>query len=393
MRYQRKIFRVVAFLLVFSVVFTPTAETGLALAAWLDPPVDAPGKNEVGVDDDEDVNRRLQKANVLFFLDTSHPMALEPRGRLPYVVGNTSTGAIDSQATYNAYGYNASGAIDLMKYFTFGVGTVPPVDSFLTARLKKWVHYGRDTDPRNNLGAGGGPTDINDPANQSRYYSPYNYEGHNLAATFVNQQDAYPGTGNTGLGYNFKTAVAGGHALPYMLVFKNPAYWRNGMPGFNPSNAAHQLELVPNDSRLYQTKLVMWRLLEDRMLFENIRFGLSTVYSIAFTARTGGSSTSETNKGFTSDMPSQGMSRTTPANHVVYKVNPYGANSTFINGAYWLNAAGTTWSNTGQSTEVQGGTWGIYGSSGAVTNRQRRSFLRVPIADYDKEWTTKGGAV
>ncbi|MDR1133571.1 MAG: hypothetical protein LBL05_05375, partial [Synergistaceae bacterium] len=385
MGYKGKIFRAIASLLVFLYVLSPAAETGLAFAAWLDPPIGAPGKDDVGVNDEDDVNRRIQKANVLFFLDTSHPMMFEPRGRLPYVVLDRF-GSIDSGATQTAYGYNAAGAAEMMRYATFGVGTVPPVDSFFTAKLRKWVNYGRDTDERNNLGATGGSADINAAENMYRYYSPYGQAGHNLQATFRNQQDAYSGTiDDSGLGYAFSdtAAIRNNRPLPYMLVFKNPAYWENGMPGFNPNNAAHREELVPNDSRLYQTKLVMWRLLADRILFENIRFGMSTVYTVAFTAQSA----------TTGNVPNAGTARNTPNNHVVYKVDPWGANATYPNGAYYITADGASSSNTGQTESVQGGTWGIYATTGANLNRQRRAFLRVPIAEYDKVWTTKGRAV
>jgi hypothetical protein len=352
----------------------------LALAAWLEPVVSAPGKDEVGVEDDENVNRRVQKANVLFFLDTSHPMMFEPRGRMPYVV-EFSEGVINSSATQSAYGYSAAEAIDMMKYATFGVGTVPPADSFYTSKLFKWVNYGRDTNSGNNLTT----LDLNTEENLNRYYSPYAQSGHNLQATFRNQTDAYHNEGPPGLGYSFNntSAIVNNRPLPYMLVFKNPAYWENGMPGFNPNNPAHRDELVPNDSRLYQTKLVMWRLLEDRMLFENIRFGLSTVYSAAFTSR----------RGLTNEIPSAGDPSTVTPSHIVYKVAPWGANGTYVNGAYYVNSNGITWSNTWMNPSQQGGTWGIYTEVGDVLNRQRRSFLRVPIAEYDKMWTTRGGAL
>jgi hypothetical protein len=376
--------RGLAALLAVAAAVASAAAGRLALAAWLDPPVEAPGKSEVGVDDDEDVNRKERRANVLFFLDTSHPMMFEPRGRVPYVV-QSSSGVIDSAKTKAQYGYTAVEAIDMMKYATFGVGTVPPADSFYTGRLQKWVNYGRDTDPSNNLVAVSGAVDLNSAQNMYRYYSPYAHDGHNLQATFRNQTDAYPGTDATGLGYAFgdTDAIKRNRPLPYMLVFKNPAYWERGMPGFNPGNPKHLEELVPNDSRLYQTKLVMWRLLEDRMLFENIRFGLSTVYSVAFTSR----------PGLTNEVPAPNQSRTVTANHIVYKVAPWGADGTYVNGAYYITSDGTTWSNSGQSKSQQGGTWGIYQANGAVLNRQRRSFLRVPIAAYDKIWITKGGAV
>jgi hypothetical protein len=375
---------VTAALLIFLSLAMIGASCGEALADLLSTPVAANLKADVGGDDDENVSVGARKANVLFFLDTSHPMMLEPRGRMPYVVLDW-WGDIDSSETERVYGYNLRQARDMMGYATFGVGTVPPVDSFFTAPLFRWVNYGRDTDDRNNLGYGGGSADVNAPENYYRYYAPYADAGHNLKSTFKNQDDAYPGDNrSSGLGYSFSSSAAinGNRPLPYMLVFKNPAYWEKGWPQPGPPPRD---ELMPNDSRLYQTKLVMWRLLEDRALFNNIRFGMCTVSSVAMVA--------QAESGFTANAPSSGNGRNMKASHVVYKVSPWGANSDFPRGTYYLTGDGNVYSNASSRAGQQGGTWGVYKESGAALNRQNRALLRVPIANYDKAWTTRGGGV
>ncbi|MDR3279563.1 MAG: hypothetical protein LBT23_03530 [Synergistaceae bacterium] len=331
-----------------------------ALAAWFDPPVPAPRKSEIALDDDDSVRRGAEKANVLFFLDTSHPMMIEPRGKMPYVVGD-AIGNINDAQTLAHFGYTRAEALDMMRYVTFGVGTVPPADSFYTAAVTNLNNYGRDTNTANNLVG-----DIDNPDNRFRYYSPYEHAGHNLSDTFRNQD------------HSFRDAVAGGAALPYMLVFKNPAHWRHGLTTFTAD------DLVPNDSRMYQLKLVMWRLLEDRLLFENIRFGMSTVYTCAFTAGYGT---------FTSSTPENTLARTA-INHMVYKINPWGRDSTgtgtFPQGSYYVlnDAINTVYSGRMDLAHgMQGGTWGV--TSAGDPNYQRRAFLRVPIADYNTTWTTK----
>ncbi|MDR1515934.1 MAG: hypothetical protein LBS45_09575 [Synergistaceae bacterium] len=73
----------------------------------------------------------------------------------------------------------------------------------------------------------------------------------------------------------YKEHTATKRAYPYALVYKNPAWWASGPP---EGTTVEPIDLVPNDSRMYQTKLVLWRLLSDRDLFENIRFGMATTF-------------------------------------------------------------------------------------------------------------------
>jgi hypothetical protein len=72
--------------------------------------------------------------------------------------------------------------------------------------------------------------------------------------------------------YNYKSNTNSSGAFPYAMVFKNPAHWRT------PPSSFTDADLVPNDSRMYQTKLVLWRLLQNRDLFKNMRIGLASTF-------------------------------------------------------------------------------------------------------------------
>jgi hypothetical protein len=72
--------------------------------------------------------------------------------------------------------------------------------------------------------------------------------------------------------YNYLSSVSSSKAYPYALVFKDPKYWTN------PPSKWTKDDLVPNDSRMYQTKLVLWNLLSDRKLFKNLRIGMATTF-------------------------------------------------------------------------------------------------------------------
>ncbi|MDR1481043.1 MAG: pilus assembly protein [Synergistaceae bacterium] len=64
-------------------------------------------------------------------------------------------------------------------------------------------------------------------------------------------------------------------SFPYALVFKDPKYWHSGWAG--PGKPGPD-DLVPNDSRMYQTKLVLWNLLKNEDLFKSFRFGMATTF-------------------------------------------------------------------------------------------------------------------
>ncbi|MDR1510576.1 MAG: hypothetical protein LBS53_13165 [Synergistaceae bacterium] len=410
MMHRRKIFRAIASILVFFIILPPSAETGAAFAAWFTPPIEAPGKDDVGADDADNAKGRLRKANVLFFLDTGNGMLFSPKGRLPLavlrtelrpipntwprqyeIVPNSDGTVADWQDTNNLYNYLPGSptnnevrdyVINMMQYNTFGNGTVPPVNSSANNALRDNDHYGRDIDDANNFvrtGSVSGDIEMN----RDNYYFPYSEQArvaaNDISHTFRYQSslkgtvpDSYssPGsyyTKDYDRGFNFKSAVPDNKsALPYMMVFKDPKHWK----GWTGSTSPTQSDLAPNDSRIYQMKLVMWRLLEDRMLFENIRFGMASAFSMM------------SNWGSTWMIP--------------YKVYPYGYRSgTDPISLYTHGILGTT--NDGVPSKYQvydsvDSTWGIPAAAFEPTATQmernfaNRGYLKVPIAEYDKVW-------
>jgi hypothetical protein len=72
--------------------------------------------------------------------------------------------------------------------------------------------------------------------------------------------------------WDYKSSVRTEKAYPYALVFKDPKYWAE------PPSSWTEDDLVPNDSRMYQTKLVLWNLLNDRNMFKNLRVGMATTF-------------------------------------------------------------------------------------------------------------------
>jgi hypothetical protein len=72
--------------------------------------------------------------------------------------------------------------------------------------------------------------------------------------------------------YFYGNSVTADKAYPYALVFKDPRHW------VNPPSKWTDDDLVPNDSRMYQTKLVLWNLLNDKNIFGNIRVGMATTF-------------------------------------------------------------------------------------------------------------------
>jgi hypothetical protein len=75
--------------------------------------------------------------------------------------------------------------------------------------------------------------------------------------------------------YDYKNLSARRQSYPYALVFKDPRYWHYGWTG--PGEPTPD-DLVPNDSRMYQTKLVLWNLLQNEDLFKSFRFGMATTF-------------------------------------------------------------------------------------------------------------------
>lgn len=365
-----------------------------AWAITLSPEIYGPLKNEVVLDDNEKIDGAGRKANVLFFLDTSGVMNFSPKGKLPQVVLNAKSGTsylkngdgtvANWTATQATYKLTRDEVIRLLQYCTYGTGSIPFVDSSQSARRTGNINFGRDIDSDNNLKYSSGMTNWDmhpeNPANRYNYYAPFLNKGHRLREDFVNQDKLDDGNTSGGAtrqtyDYRYNTYVNHDDPLPYALVFKDPKYWRNGWTESRPFTDS---DLMPNDSRMYMMKLVMWRLLEDTTLFENIRFGMATAYSAPLDS--------------------------TYSQHLQYKVAPYGYRSNssryaplhlYVNGILGTTSCGVP--TDYQSYDSQYSTWGITSTAfePSATLRERnyanRAYLRVPIADYSKVWTKVEG--
>ncbi|MDR1916925.1 MAG: hypothetical protein LBQ58_10165 [Synergistaceae bacterium] len=258
-------------------------------------------KDEVALEDVEGMVS-VRKANVLFLIEATDVMSFSPKGVPPRVVRiktwfDSYREGIHYDKTYAVYGYGIDGVNSRMAQATFGMGALPPAyydrDLYSARNL-----YGRDIDHRNNY-----VKLSNDPLedvalNSNNYYAPFKGDKNPLSAAYKKQTtplqtsfnpaslvygegdltigDSLLGKERTSYIYNRLPAQ---RAFPYALIFKNPAYWEKGYPGLSVGSTAPDMgELVPNDSRMYQTKLVLWRLLEESNIFQNLRIGLATTF-------------------------------------------------------------------------------------------------------------------
>ncbi|MDR1731346.1 MAG: hypothetical protein LBR61_04560 [Synergistaceae bacterium] len=171
--------------------------------------------------------------NVLFLLDTGSPMTFSPKGRMPMI-----------DVTFNP---NERAA--MYQYSTYGTGTRPVIRNGVEQTSNTYLRYGRDLDASNNI-----------IGNINCYYSPYPDRPYYLTfrdRTFAEWREGTPWP-----------AGFPGALQPYLT---------NGQPV--PLNLANQY-LVPNDSRMYQMKLVLWRLLgeESKSLLSRMHIGMATSY-------------------------------------------------------------------------------------------------------------------
>ena len=98
-------------------------------------------------------------------------MIFSPKGKLPQVVlrsgGTNPDGTVaDWPATLARYGKTKQDIIEMMKYCTFGTGTLPFRKNNNVQSDSN--HYGRDVDDGNNLTPGN--TNLADPRNMYNYY-------------------------------------------------------------------------------------------------------------------------------------------------------------------------------------------------------------------------------
>ncbi|MDR3254172.1 MAG: hypothetical protein LBT31_01220 [Synergistaceae bacterium] len=301
-------------LALFMFQFAPPLLTVAAAATWPlegDVVLRAPRKSDVAVADNDDFSNPLLKANVLFLIDTTDAMSFTPNAVPPRVSRirqwyNSNYEGAHYPRTQQAYypGLNVIDEINKrMEKATFGIGALPTAWSGANLTTTARNLYGRDLNKDNNYVRHSNNIAEDLALNSANYYAPFAVSGATLKNGYSSQttklqvgykdfdsvygdgtiswssseMEKYFGTEQTN--YTYSTNVNQEAAYPYALIFKNPQYWKTGKANFNPDT--DQDELVPNDSRMYQTKLVLWKLLEEQnaeALWKNIRFGMATTF-------------------------------------------------------------------------------------------------------------------
>jgi hypothetical protein len=319
-----------------------------ALPAWAEPvPLDemktrAIRKSEAALDETDMTTGGARKANVLFLVEATPPMIYTPKGVTPTTIRDwdwyNNEEAINWKETKRLYGMDFDDINRANWHATFGIGMMPPAWTGQDMRKERNL-YGRERLPENNFKRGSTPAETLE-LNKNDYYFPFKDPG---AAKKV--EEAYrsqrtklethftgvPGKPDYSAIWNTNTTGTQGvsntapwkydnlnasKGFPYALVFKNPAYWAV------PPSHWTQEDLVPNDSRMYQTKLVLWRLLEDESLFRGIRFGLATTF---LSPANGNTDSSGNYNSHYNDDNHTGIYRRTDMNGI-FRVEPYGSN-------------------------------------------------------------------
>ncbi|MDR1021295.1 MAG: hypothetical protein LBL73_11100 [Synergistaceae bacterium] len=318
------------------------ARPGDDLAAWAAAPlrdVFPPYKEDLVLEDNNQI-LVARKANVLFVLDTGSPMTFTATGTMPDMGTNRTltqkeAGQMLREATYGHGGLPFKGA-DSVKYDYGGRGG-----------RERYGREGPDPeDEKNNMTTG----NVNLDLHMDNYYSPFNYANNELAKLYSD--------------------IPNGDPLPYALVFKDTkrSWWKNGPPAGATINKG---DLVPNDSRMYKMKLVMWRVLSDVVLVENLRMGLATTYQEMMSPKAG----------FYADF---------------YKKDPYGKTKTtaaafpYGTGPGWATGLADGFGDGGAYKDSTAIFWGInreYYDARYIGQTKwkllNRAYLRVPMNDYE----------
>jgi hypothetical protein len=275
----------------------------------------------------------LQKPNVLFLIEASEVMSFTTKGVQPQVWRDPLYDVhweetADWKLTKERYGYTIYDINRIMKEATFGMGAMPPAWSGGNLSQGRNL-YGRERREKNNFTVkdkdGNVKTNLEDiiELNKNNYYFPfadeeyskkylvgaYNQQFTPLEIAYKNDPQVWPDDilpreykyeqiGRAGYdfthgpghnhpdkndkdnfdgdsvfaNYLYYNAVIKSQAYPYALVFKNPQYWTK------PHPSPTEPDLVPNDSRMYQTKLVLWNLLSNADRFKDIRIGMATTF-------------------------------------------------------------------------------------------------------------------
>ena len=223
----------------------------------------------------EDVVSKALDPNVLFLLDTSTAMTFAPWGIMP-----------------NEHdGRSVSERAEMLMDSTYGHGMRPPIfDGVETTIITggdgaspstSFSRYGRDLDSNNNVIGSADCYYSSDPNKpflltfRNRHLAHYdkwiNSDGYLSAPTFgISSNLPNSGVVGTLTGDDWNTAVAEAkEAYSKLLPYIPTRYEKDesgewvAAPGYEKQpvpNGIANLHLVPNDSRLYKMKLVLWRL-------------------------------------------------------------------------------------------------------------------------------------
>jgi hypothetical protein len=270
-----------------------------------------PSKSDIGVSEtDAIIGGSKGKPNVLFFIEASAVGSFSPKGVMPTVIMRKDQttksnwwdrDSADWAQTRSQLGYTFNDIQNMMSQATFGIGALPVAFSgqklsYLWERARSL--YGREVDLSNNwkhVVNNDNKTTLAEKIeqdierNKNNYYFPFSKVNPKLGQAYEKEDSklakrgATAGTIEVVETYNFDNydIIKPDKSYPYALVFKDPRYWQNGWrDGATDKNSPPTLDdLVPNDSKMYQTKLVLWRLLEEKPdLFKGIRFGLASTF-------------------------------------------------------------------------------------------------------------------
>lgn len=290
--------------------------------------------------------------NVLIFLDIGSPMTFSPKGVIPISDGVKSPEDLNKMLEDCTYG---SGARPLSR------GGVEGRDLDVNGGSNR---FGRDVDPDNNI--------IGHP---DCYYSPFPDKPYFL--TFKDKKFAdWDGKGNPPSGFpdGLKKYLPGGSSF--------------GRPIEKDEKDAIGKKLieylVPNDSRLYKMKLVLWRITSEKELFSSTNIAVSTTYSETYSEK-------NTNPSHLAD-----FYRAAKENAKKGESAYYGANSTFTNGGAPEWSIGNIISGSLENYEMSQRTYsGIdrgYYEKGKGTREWAQVNRALMIAPFSKFYGIGGGA-
>lgn len=198
----------------------------------------------------EDTIRRVIPPNVFFLLDTGSPMSFSPNGAMP-MIGDGKTSAQH---------------MEMFREATYGSGARPTtirqsngIERELTSTGKgssSYSRFGRDLDRSNNI-----------IGNPNCYYTPYEDRPY-----FLTFRDFAWANWN---GQGAPPRATTGMPFPPQLLSYLPGGINEGQPVVEPLTQY----LVPNDSKMYQMKLVLWRILtENADLLSKMKVAMGTSY-------------------------------------------------------------------------------------------------------------------